>query len=238
MSESDRQEVAQLRGQLTELRPRMKAMHRSLKQAHKQGAEPTESQKSEMEQLHTERKAIMESARELAKKYESEMRFLHEEVKVEAEQWRKDLRAIAEKHKSDDEPGNKGMKQMHHKLKKHVRPAHFILMDPNASHVPFHGDEDDMGSIQSQPIKDRVVKLYPNPSNGVQTLEYEVVTSGDVQIDLVSKDGDLIKQVYRGYQEAGVHSMNVDNQNLRANVYYYNISDASGKTLKQFVISK
>lgn len=239
MSNADRNKVDELRAQLKELRPQMKAAHKSMRQSHKQGGEVSASQKAEMEQIHTQRKEIMEGAREIAKKYESELIALREEVKPQSEEWKSELKAIAQKHVGENEEECKGMHHMGRKLRKHVRPAHFILMDPNAEALPFPGEEEEgFGAIQRAPQKDRVVKLYPNPSLGAQTLEYEVLQAGEVRVDLVSKDGDVVKNVYKGYQEAGVHSLQVDNQNLRSNVYYYSINDQSGKTLKQFVISK
>lgn len=94
----------------------------------------------------------------------------------------------------------------------------FLLMEPNENKA--------------------TIKVYPNPSVHYNTITFNHVSDGMIIIDLLDKEGKVIKQVMNEYKDAGVINASFDVTGLETgNLYFYRISDNGTVTNKKFILS-
>lgn len=69
-------------------------------------------------------------------------------------------------------------------------------------------------------------KVYPNPSNGSQELnfEYSLAHSSDVRIELFDIQGRKVESIVATWKEAGKYKTNVNLSNLQNGIYLYTIT--------------
>lgn len=258
LSETHKQKIEGLRGELAALKPQMKEMRKAKKEVHLNQAAPSGDMDTQFEALREQRKAIFTQAGEIAKAYESELKSLHEEIKPQLEAFHAKMRT---QHQSCEDAGipkppcetkngdcKKGRKaegaiqgkgahaqgekgkgrhkdgdfEGKHRLRK---AAHFVLMDPN-------GMVDEMDQEELQ------LEIFPNPSTTNNTLTYTLRTAGKVTIDLLNKDGQVLKTVFSGNRDAGTFVQQVDTQNLGMDIYYYRVTTADDVIMKRFTVVK
>jgi hypothetical protein len=197
-------------------------------------------------------KADMEKAKALAEKYQDDLKALREEIKPQAEQWKSDMEAIFEKYgvekpnreemkkrkeaaqkrgKGKRKGGRKGHKGMRIPAVKAMSPIGFLLLDPNAA-AEVELDETPSETALS-------MKIFPNPSQEFNNIQYTIVEAGDVTIELHDQEGNLVKTVVNQYQEAGTYTQRVNLGDLKGYVYMYVLKDHTGNVLtEQFVLRK
>jgi len=64
---------------------------------------------------------------------------------------------------------------------------------------------------------------FPNPFNPGTHLKYEIPTSGNIAIKLYSVSGAFIRTIYKGFQEAGLHTRKLTAAELSSGIYFYKI---------------
>ena len=250
LSEADKQQIDQLRGELEALKPQLKELRKEKKQAHKAEAEPSAEMMEQFKALREQKKAIMTSAVKIAQNYESELKALHEEIKPQMEEFHTKMKEQHQGFRPENgkAPGcetkkgecKKGRKaqgasgnfeemegQGHHQKHRLRKVAQFVLMDPNGT-APGAG-----GTIETPELE-----IFPNPSVSNNTLTYQVKTPGQVTIDLLNKDGQVLKNVFNGRQEAGSYDVQVQTQDLKMDVYYYRVTTADNSAMKRFTVVK
>ena len=250
LSEADKQQIDELRGELEALKPQLKELRQEKKQTRKGEVEPTKEVIEQFQALREQKKAIMVSAVKIAQNYESELKALHEEIKPQMEEFHAKMKEQhqgfrpengknprCETQKGECKKGRKAQGatgnfeemegQGHHQKQRLRKIAQFVLMDPNGT-AP--GAE---GTIDTQELE-----IFPNPSVSNNTLTYQVKTSGQVTIDLLNKDGQVLKNVFNGRQEAGSYDVQVQTQDLKMDVYYYRVTTADNSTMKRFTVVK
>jgi len=85
---------------------------------------------------------------------------------------------------------------------------HFLLLDPEEESF-----EDAEGASFD-------VKAFPNPAGDQTKIEYEVMENGPVRIDLLDRNGVVVKNLFDAQQEKGAHSLTVDLHDVSGNGYY------------------
>lgn len=205
LTAAEKTEIEGLRSELKALRPQKKALHAEGKTIREAGNKPDEAHKAQRQELKAQKQAIVEKAMVIGKAHEAEIKALHEEIKPQ-------LEAIRPEH--DGQP----------KHKKRMHPlAKFVLMNPNGK-----------GQAAESDLEVDEAEVYPNPSRASNTLRYTTKASGPVQIDLLDKEGQLVKTVFSGERTAGSHALPVNTSDLNSNVYYYRITSKEGVTMKRF----
>jgi hypothetical protein len=58
------------------------------------------------------------------------------------------------------------------------------------------------------------MNIFPNPTDGNATIRIELHQSIQVQLSIFNLDGHLIRQVFSGKMEAGVHQLDFDGRNV------------------------
>ncbi len=184
----------------------------------------------------------------LASKYENEIKSIHEELEPTMKEWKqfaKDTKqkylgdmpeGMHEKHKKHrhtDGEHKEGKHMQRHAEKSMMKKAAFLLLDPNVKiatdELIFEGDT---------PAQKGFVNAFPNPAAESQTIEFEVLESGKVVVDIVDKTGKVINNVFNGVLEAGTQKVNVNLQNIGNDIYFYRISDAIGTRSHEIIVKK
>lgn len=80
-------------------------------------------------------------------------------------------------------------------------------------------------------------RVYPNPVSTIVNFEYSLNSSANIQLDLYSISGQLIKNLINNeYKNAGIHSKSIDVSNTKNGVYFARFtSGSSSQTIKLVV---
>jgi hypothetical protein len=82
---------------------------------------------------------------------------------------------------------------------------------------------------------------YPNPSNPVTKIDYQIPFNGFVQIKIYNVFGQEIAHLYNGFIKAGYHSILFNCMNVSSGIYFYRIqlnadNKSLSKTMKMVVV--
>jgi hypothetical protein len=105
--------------------------------------------------------------------------------------------------------------------------ARFLLMDPA---------EEATASTAGMLVQE--TKAYPNPANEVLTLDYELVKSAQVDIQIHSKEGQLQQTLPQGQLKAGSQSVRLDVSSLRDGAYYLSVIADGQLKMVPFVVTR
>ena len=265
LTDEEKSTIAELREKMhtnrKEHREEMKQFHEKLKsgeiskeEAHEQFIEKRKAHKEAMEPIHT-----------IADKHEDAIKALLDEAKGNKDTWKEGMEAIRKKYISDEEleemkekrhekrkewkkedgdhgpegphgphhmrkgHHDKGMKGGHHmgKLHRNFNPIGFLMWDPNAPMPDFDETEEPAD-----------FEVFPNPSNSTNTINYDVSKKGAVKIELLDRQGAVLKTIVNEEKEAGAHSVEINLENMPNAVYYYRVTTVAGSKTKRFLINK
>ena len=80
------------------------------------------------------------------------------------------------------------------------------------------------------------IKLYPNPVKKLLNIEFEVVGEGNVTIEVLNKDGAVLKIVDENFRTAGSHTVKLDVSQLRAGeIHYIRITSSIDSIIGKFI---
>lgn len=171
-------------------------------------------------------KAELLEAKKLAEKYDGEIEALFLEIKDKKTTWEKDIKNIFEKYKPADAPNHPPHQKHKTERKKEFGKVRFLLMDPNEK-TEKDWKKDDEKEIQ------RNIKVFPNPTTGNATIAYEVKFEGNVSIELLDRDGKILKTFLNKNHKIGEYEESFDLNNFPADVYFYRLTDKMGsETIK------
>lgn len=253
MSEADKNTIDELRASFKARKQEMIEVKKNHKG--KKHEDFSDDDKAKFKAYKEATKADMKQAKTLAEKYQDEIKALREEIKPQAEQWKADMAAIFEKYGAE-KPNRKDMKkrkeatQKERKGKKRkgkaqkrnrrgmfspaakaMSPIGFLRLDPNAA-AEVELDETPLETAMS-------MKIFPNPAQDFNNIQYTIVEAGDITIELHDQEGKLVKTVVNQYQEAGTYTQRVNLGDLKGYVYMYVLKDNNGSVLtEQFVVRK
>ena len=89
----------------------------------------------------------------------------------------------------------------------------------NVSVVSYYEYEMDPTSITEHgPVIMNDLKVYPNPTNGPVTIEYDLVESAEVVVQIFALNGGLVATLHDGYISKGTNR-HIWNENCSAGVY-------------------
>jgi hypothetical protein len=81
----------------------------------------------------------------------------------------------------------------------------------------------------TRPAEFTVSQNYPNPSNPVSKIDYEVPFDGFVNITVYDVTGKAVKELVNGYQKADYYSITFDGSSLATGVYFYRVTGSFGE---------
>ena len=82
------------------------------------------------------------------------------------------------------------------------------------------------------------VENYPNPFNGLTTIEYSIPSSGFVQVTIFSISGKHVKTLYQGNQPAGTYSVSWNSESVSSGIYLIQVMNLYGKTIRKVSVIK
>ena len=80
--------------------------------------------------------------------------------------------------------------------------------------------------------------MYPNPSKGQSTLNYDLSENGNVVINIYNIDGKIIKSMKEGYKTAGKHNKSLNLDKFKNGIYRYDIVVNDNISSGKIVLSK
>lgn len=73
----------------------------------------------------------------------------------------------------------------------------------------------------NSPREHKLYINYPNPFNPSTEIRFDMKNKGIVKIDVYNILGELVKELFNGYKEAGTYSVTFDASNISSGVYFY-----------------
>lgn len=230
ISAADKKLIAELRTQHEQRRKegfdKRRESRDKMGSKEKRGDKTTEGKRPEKDEKHTQMKALVE-------KYSADIDALYAEIATQENQWKQDQKAIWEKYAP--KPSEEGAKKMEaHKKHPDTEGAKdkmdfhkkmgFLLMNPTES------------TTTKSATVNRKVEAFPNPAGATQNLEFEVLQTGKVVVEIIDGQGNVVKSVFNGNLEKGISKLQVNTGDLKGKSYFYRITDAKGTTTKAFII--
>lgn len=111
-----------------------------------------------------------------------------------------------------------------------VTPADFTLP---ANAIPLNVLQ---GINDVQTIKASSIALTPNPANGSTKLSYLLNSSSDVSIKVVNLIGATVTSLVQPAQTAGLHEVQLNLTDLKAGVYFVNVSAKGSVSTSKLII--
>ena len=108
--------------------------------------------------------------------------------------------------------------------------VHFMLLDPNAT---GQSAESRVGNR-----KGKTMKVFPNPSSGSNTLEYELEKAANVKVELLAINGQVLRVLDEGQKDAGTQELKVNLLDLAAGIYFYRISGDIETQQRRFSVTE
>lgn len=87
-------------------------------------------------------------------------------------------------------------------------------------------------------ISELSIELYPNPFNPVTTIRYTIPQNGLVDVSVFDISGRKVNNVFNGYLERGVHSVEFDGRNLSSGIYFCVVTVGNQRATKRMVFLK
>ena len=79
--------------------------------------------------------------------------------------------------------------------------------------------------------KEYELKIYPNPTNAVAYLQFNLEKNSTIDLNLVDNNGSKIELIFSGQISAGKNQFTISTNNLASGVYYLEVI-VNGKNLR------
>ena len=87
-------------------------------------------------------------------------------------------------------------------------------------------------------IEEISLKLYPNPNEGSFQISYSLLSAEDIQINILSQNGTLVREVFNGKNEIGDYNLNINLDDLASGVYICQFYIGQSSISKQVILTK
>lgn len=193
----------------------------------KHPSELSDAERAEIKAHRKEKRQIETAAFEIVDNHEDFFNAMEVELKDDMGKWHEEMKAFRNKGKEDHDKkegrrGSKGPRRGRHGLGKIFSPVAFVMMDPEN---PRFGPEETTE-----------ISIYPNPSNGKQTISLDLVKSGNVIVELIDQEGKVKKVLFNGNLDEGKQQVEVDISDLQGTQYLYRISTPTSSDVKRLLI--
>jgi hypothetical protein len=90
----------------------------------------------------------------------------------------------------------------------------------------------------STPNKYELSQNYPNPFNPVTTINFSLPVAGNVKLSLYNLLGEELKTLVSGFNEAGIHTINFNANDLQSGLYLYKIEAGTFVQTRKMMVLK
>lgn len=87
-------------------------------------------------------------------------------------------------------------------------------------------------------LPDIELTAYPNPTNGITHLTFNVSETENILLSLFDINGRLIKIIDKGEKTSGTYNYQVDFSQQKSGVYYFNIKTSKGNYNKKVIVTR
>jgi len=77
---------------------------------------------------------------------------------------------------------------------------------------------------------------YPNPFNSIASIRFDLPSNNFVNLNLVDINGRSVRNIIKGYYQAGYHNIIINADNLASGVYFLNMQTGDYTALKKIVL--
>jgi Secretion system C-terminal sorting domain len=216
LSDTDKAIIANSRDEFKKYKAQIKAIHQQIRSERENGNWDRDAYFNQLKELRQTFKPKLEEMKKLAKKYDTQLQIVREKIAENEKKWTEDIHEIIGKYILDEEIKSK----LNHKHIKYLRKSGigFLLLEAN----------------EAKPG----INIYPNPVGSKHNIEFEISKAGKVQIDLIDKEGKIIRTILNEHKSSGKHIVEVDVAQLSTDVYYYQILLPEGKIIKRLLVQK
>lgn len=101
--------------------------------------------------------------------------------------------------------------------------------------------ENDASTIN--PVEFSISQNYPNPFNPTTKLQFQIPTAGKVKLNIYDINGSLVKEIFSGEKEAGLHThdwnaKNLNGKQVASGVYFYSVQFNNTLLTKKMIYLK
>lgn len=94
-----------------------------------------------------------------------------------------------------------------------------------------------VNSTKNKPVSNvRVLSVFPNPSNGENTLNYAMIENDALEISLLDSKGALVKTVFSGKLDAGVYTFKTNTSSLPKGLYLYQLKTSKSVSTAKLIV--
>jgi len=120
----------------------------------------------------------------------------------------------------------------------------FLVSDVDSItfHVYIVGVKEESG-LTMKPVEFSISQNYPNPFNPTTKLQFQLPTSGKVKLNICDINGRLVKEVFSGEKEAGLHTLDwnakdLNGKQVASGVYFYSVQFNNTLLTKKMIYLK
>jgi hypothetical protein len=90
---------------------------------------------------------------------------------------------------------------------------------------------------QTLPLDFALGQNHPNPFNPATQIRYALPQSGQIRLAIYNTLGQQVAQLFNGHQEAGIHVIRWNAENVASGIYYYRLeADGFSDTRKMMLL--
>lgn len=87
-------------------------------------------------------------------------------------------------------------------------------------------------------LKEEIKKIiYPNPSNNIAIIEYELKTSANLTINLINSEGSLFKTILNKFLESGNQKIEINTSDIPSGAYFIVVQTEQKKVVFQLIVN-
>ena len=252
LSDQELAEVEDIRLGLQALKEEKEGLRESFKairETHEGEGRPNipDELRETMKELGKSQRKLMTRAWAVVDANEAEVEALLEELEPQAEQWREDIHALVKANKPEGERPGRGRNRGEIGERRPQRPGRGGfggrrgpgMGGPGGMMGKWHHPVAFLlfdASLMEGEMEGAGLNVFPNPSSTKNTLEYAVEQAGEVEINLLDKNGNTLRRLLSTPKEAGSYSLSVDLTDLGPGVYFYQIQTKSGVKTQKILV--
>ncbi|TAF32904.1 MAG: T9SS C-terminal target domain-containing protein [Cytophagales bacterium] len=236
LNDAEKLTIASTKATLKQLRAEARALRKQVREYRKNDKPVPEALRQQLQALRDKKQTAVQPVKAIAEARSAEITALLSEIETQKAQWKTDLQAIRERHGNknrgegcDNEGKDKACEEGKGKCPLMMMFSHvgFLLLEDR-------NDEETLPNKQAN-LK---AEVFPNPSSTANRISFELTESSMVSIDLLSKQGLVLKNVLNETRTVGKHTVSVDLNSLSDDVYYFRIKTSKGVETKRFIVEK
>ena len=92
--------------------------------------------------------------------------------------------------------------------------------------------------INEQDNNAKLFQNFPNPTNGFTTVRYSLENQSQVTFEMMDVTGKKVMSIKEGNKIAGVHTIEINTDELNAGIYFYSVIVDGNRIAKKMTITK